>query len=102
MMFNFFKYKNGENIPLRKLRYKDIQNFLDDDWEEGYTIEFKETFDKSVKSKIPSIFTSFANGDGGLLIIGIEDNSRTIVDIQKPRGEIYASLSQIIGCSVMV
>ena len=40
-MFNFFKYKNGKNIPFRNIRYRDIQNFLNDDWEEGYTIEFK-------------------------------------------------------------
>ena len=65
-MFNFFKYKNGKNIPFRNIRYRDIQNFLNDDWEEGYTIEFKEVFNDSVKKKIPSIFTSFANCEGGL------------------------------------
>ena len=64
-MFTFFKYKNGEPIPFRKLRYSDIENFINDDWEEGYTIEFKESFDSSVKSKIPAIFTSFANSEGG-------------------------------------
>lgn len=95
-MFNFFKYKNGKIIPFRNIRYIDIQNFLNDDWEEGYTIEFKEIFDKQVKGKIPSIFTSFANCEGGLLLIGIKDGTRTITDIQKPRGEIYAILSQLI------
>ena len=95
-MFSFFKYKNGETIPFRKLRYIDIENFINDDWEEGYTIEFKEKFDQSVKSKIPSIFTSFANSEGGLLIVGIKDGTRTIVDVEKPRGEVYATLSQII------
>lgn len=95
-MFTFFKYKNGEPIPFRKLRYSDIENFINDDWEEGYTIEFKESFDSSVKSKIPAIFTSFANSEGGLLIIGIKDNSKTIVDIEKPRGEVYATMSQLI------
>ena len=78
-MFTFFKYKNGEPIPFRKLRYSDIENFINDDWEEGYTIEFKESFDSSVKSKIPAIFTSFANSEGGLLIIGIKDNKKLYI-----------------------
>jgi len=95
-MFNFFKYKNGKNIPFRNIRYRDIQNFLNDDWEEGYTIEFKEVFNDSVKKKIPSIFTSFANCEGGLLLIGIKDGTKIITDIPKPKGEIYAVLSQII------
>ena len=95
-MFNFFKYKNGKNIPFRNIRYCDIQNFLNDDWEEGYTIEFKEIFNEPVKKKIPAIFTSFANSEGGLLLIGIKDGTKTITDIAKPKGEIYAVFSQLI------
>ena len=57
-MFNFFKYKNGKNIPFRNIRYCDIQNFLNDDWEEGYTIEFKEIFNEPVKKKIEPISLS--------------------------------------------
>lgn len=95
-MYNFFKYKNGKNIPFRNIRYSDIQNFLNDDWEEGYTIEFKEIFNDDVKKKIPAIFTSFANCEGGLLLIGIKDKTKIITDIAKPKGEIYAVLSQLI------
>jgi hypothetical protein len=38
---------------------------------EGYRVEYKSTFDASVRDKIPKVLSSFANSNGGVLVIGV-------------------------------
>ena len=61
--------------------------------EEGFALEFKQTFGPSVRRKIPKIVASFSNSHGGWLIIGIADDSREVCPL--PKGS--ADYSQIIG-----
>lgn len=64
--------------------------------DEGYKVEYKKTFDKSVKDKIPAIITSFANSEGGWLIIGIEDDSHDVICIPKVRADYSQTISQLL------
>ena len=47
-----------------------------EEYDEGYVVEYKSVFDKSVRGKLPKIIASFANASGGWLFIGIEDKQR--------------------------
>jgi hypothetical protein len=38
---------------------------------EGYRVEYKSTFDASVRDKLPKIISSFANGHGGVIVVGV-------------------------------
>jgi hypothetical protein len=49
-------------------------------FDEGLRVEYKSTFDESVKKKLPKIVSSFANSQGGVLIVGV----RTDKGIPRP------------------
>jgi len=40
-------------------------------YDEGVRVEYKSTFDENVRRKIPKVVSSFANAQGGVLVIGI-------------------------------
>lgn len=94
LLYTPFFYKNGNPIYMENLRYQHLVQLAD--IEEGYKIEYKEKFDTSVKKKIPSIISSFANSDGGWLFIGIKDDDHTICPIQKQRSDYSQTISQIL------
>jgi hypothetical protein len=56
--------------PLDQLAYDDIVNFANR-FEENIRVEYKSNFDKSVRDKITKVVSSFANSQGGVLVIGI-------------------------------
>lgn len=66
------------------------------DCDEGYKLEIKENFNSSVKKKIPKIITSFANSDGGWLIIGVDDTTKELKPIPKVRADYSQTISQLI------
>jgi hypothetical protein len=39
---------------------------------EGYRVEYKGTFDANVRDKIPKVLSSFANSNGGVLVLGVD------------------------------
>jgi len=60
--------------PLENLTHDDIEGFaLTHD--ENIRVEYKENFDSAVRDKIAKILSSFANSQGGVLIIGIRSKS---------------------------
>lgn len=59
--------------------------------EEGLNIEFKRNFDDHVKTKIPNIIASFANGNGGWLFIGVMDATKELNYIPKLDYELMIS-----------
>lgn len=81
-------------LPLAKVNKRHLVQLNDCD--EGYKLEFKENLDKSVKKKIPKIITSFANSDGGWLIIGIDDINKELKPIPKVRADYSQTISQLI------
>lgn len=56
--------------PVADLTYSDVEEFCKR-FREGLRVEYKSTFDASVKRKIPRTVSSFANSYGGILIVGI-------------------------------
>lgn len=93
-MYSPFLDKMGNPLELSKIRFHHLEQLKAID--EGYKIEYKSTFDKSVKDKIPAIITSFANSEGGWLIIGIEDDSHDITCIPKRRSDYSQTISQLL------
>lgn len=93
-MFSPFKNRKGQFLNIHDVKYNHIKQLEDID--EGYKVEFKETFDNNVKKKIPAIMTSFANSEGGWLIIGINDDTHKPVFIPKERGDYSQKISLIL------
>ena len=48
---------------------------------EGETIEFKSQLNKDIKDKLMKTIAAFANGEGGVVILGIEDDSGKILGL---------------------
>lgn len=90
-MYSPFRNEQGQPKDLADVTYEDLTQLADLD--EGFVLEFKRTWNESVRKKIPKIIASFANSRGGWLIIGIADDDKSICPI--PR--ISADFSQIFG-----
>src|SRR6266478_5445515 len=43
---------------------------------EGLRVEYKSTFDASVRTQLPKIVSSFANSQGGVLVVGVHAVNR--------------------------
>src|SRR5205807_5563739 len=56
--------------PISDLTFEDIEECCRR-FHENIRVEYKSTFDNSVKNKLPKVLSSFANSYGGILIIGI-------------------------------
>jgi hypothetical protein len=56
--------------PISDLTFEDVEEFCKR-FKENMRVEYKSTFDDSVKKKLPKVLSSFANSYGGILIIGI-------------------------------
>ena len=90
-MFSPFRDDSGTPKELADVTFADLAQLRD--YEEGFALEFKQTFGESVRRKIPKIVASFANSRGGWLAIGISDADRRVCPV--PRGT--ADASQVIG-----
>ena len=58
-------------FPDRPITIEHIRAFCGK-FNEGYRVEYKGTFDAGVREKIPKVLSSFANSNGGVLIIGVD------------------------------
>lgn len=94
MKYSPFVDKKGNPLELSKIRFSHLAQLKEVD--EGYKIEYKRSLDKSVKDKIPAIITSFANSEGGWLIIGIDDDTHDIIGIPKKRSDYSQTISQLL------
>jgi predicted HTH transcriptional regulator len=63
---------------------------------EGKTLEFKR--DASSPEKILRTLTAFANGAGGILLVGVEDGSKAVVGVANPTKEEERIASLISDC----
>jgi hypothetical protein len=55
---------------ISELAHQDIEEFCKR-FRENTRVEYKSTFDHSVKRKLPKILSSFANSYGGVLVVGV-------------------------------
>lgn len=90
-MYSPFLDVQGQPKSLADVEYADLEQLRGQ--EEGFALEFKQTFGDGVRRKVPKIIASFANSRGGWLVIGIEDGTGAVRPV--PRGT--ADYSQVIG-----
>ena len=93
-----FHNKNNEFISINEVTYAELNQLSSLD--EGYHLEFKLNLNDNVKRKIPTIITSFANSNGGWIVIGIEDKSKAIIPIKKERNDFGQIVSQLLKGTV--
>lgn len=100
MIYSPFTDPNGMMLPLEKIEYSHLSQLKEKGITEGYKIEFKESFDESLKRKhLCKEITSFANSDGGWLFVGIKDDG-SIVDIDiDPRTDFDVTVTNILKSS---
>lgn len=90
-MFSPFHDRQGMPKELADVEYADLAQLAD--YDEGFALEFKQSFSPSVRRKVPKVVASFANSRGGWLVIGISDAEKGVCPIPRPK----ADVSQIIG-----
>ena len=90
-MFSPFRDKSGRPKALGEVTWDDLDQLKDSD--EGFVLEFKCTYNATVRRKIPKIIASFANSRGGWLVIGISDDTKEVTPIERPQ----ADFSQTVG-----
>jgi hypothetical protein len=66
-------------FPERPITHEHIRQFCAK-FTEGIRVEYKSTFDQNVRNKLPKILSSFANSQGGVLVIGVATNG----DVPQP------------------
>lgn len=84
----FFDMK-GKPIEFNKVKYEHIRQLKEID--EGHHIEYKRLLEDGGKAQLAKEIASFANCEGGWLIVGIEDKTKEIYPVEK------ADYSQKIG-----
>lgn len=91
-------YKNNKQVEFNNIEYEDL-NILKE-ITEGFCIEYKSEYVPSViNKKIPQSITSFSNDRGGWLFVGVSNDGQ-LLDIEKPKGDIYESICQSISSKV--
>ena len=90
-MFSPFRDRQGAPKALADVEYADLAQLSS--YEEGFALEFKQSFSPSVRRKIPKIVASFANSRGGWLVIGISDAEKSLCPVPRPRSDV----GQVIG-----
>ncbi|MBM6774560.1 ATP-binding protein [Olsenella profusa] len=90
-MFSPFHDEQGTPKTLADVAFADLAQLRE--LEEGFALEFKQTFSASVRRKIPKIVASFANSRGGWLVIGLSDAEKDVCPVPRP----VADVSQTIG-----
>lgn len=95
MEYSPFIDKKGNKIGLEKLRFANILSIEENGIEEGYKVEFKSKWDDNFKKKhLCQTIASFANAEGGWLIVGLEDNTGKYIGIDKQRTDFSQTISQ--------
>lgn len=80
-MYSPFIDNKGNPISINKLKYTHLSQLVDCD--EGHHLEYKKILEDGGKAQLAKEIASFANCEGGWLIVGIDDKSRDIFPIDK-------------------
>lgn len=93
-IYSPFLSENNEFLGINDVTYANLEQLKTLD--EGYQLEFKSDYNESVKKKLPSIITSFANSSGGWIIIGIDDKTKDIIPVKRERNDFGQLISQLL------
>ncbi len=80
-MYSPFFDKKGRPLPIEKVKLSHLSQLVDCD--EGHHVEYKLLLEDGGKAQLAKEITSFANCEGGWLIIGIDDKTKEIKSIDK-------------------
>ncbi len=80
-MYSPFLDSKGNSLKISNIRYNHLSQLQD--CEEGHQLEFKCKLEDNGKAQLAKEIASFANCEGGWLIVGIEDKSKNIEPIEK-------------------
>lgn len=92
-MYSHFFDKKGQPLSIDKIKYGHLSQLVDCD--EGHHVEYKLLLEDGGKAQLAKEITSFANCEGGWLIIGIDDKTKKIQPIDKQ------DYSQSIGIGIL-
>ena len=73
--------KKGKALNIERLKYNHLSQLIECD--EGHHLEYKLNLEDGGKAQLAKEIASFANCEGGWLIIGIDDKTREIRPIDK-------------------
>lgn len=80
-MYSPFFDKKGQPLSIEKIKYHHLSQLVDCD--EGHHLEYKLLLEDGGKAQLAKEITSFANCEGGWLIVGIDDTTKEIKPIDK-------------------
>lgn len=80
-MYSPFFDKKGRPLSIDKIKYRHLSQLVDCD--EGHHVEYKLLLEDGGKAHLAKEITSFANCEGGWLIVGIDDKTKEIKPINK-------------------
>lgn len=81
MAYSPFRDAHGAPKPLADVTWEDLSQLRGLD--EGYVLEFKQTFGPTVRRKVPKIIASFSNSSGGWLVIGVSDADGSVCPLRR-------------------
>ena len=95
-MYSPFIDEKGQPLSLNKVTYNHLEQLKECD--EGHHLEFKSKLEDDWRAQLAKEIASFANCEGGWLIVGIDDKSKEIspipkVDYSQKIGKIVARIS---------
>lgn len=67
-------------VPPRELKWQDVDQFLQLGLPEGDTLDYKKDFSEGV----PATIAAMANTRGGIILIGVEEDTKTKKPAQRP------------------
>ena len=80
-MYSPFLSKSGKSLDIRRVKYHHMEQLRDCD--EGHHLEYKSMLEDGGKAQLAKEIASFANCEGGWLIVGIDDKTKEISPIEK-------------------
>lgn len=80
-MYSPFLDIKGKPLSIKKVKFSHLEQLKD--CEEGHHLEYKRLLEDGGKAQLAKEIASFANCEGGWLIVGIEDKTKEINAIDK-------------------
>lgn len=80
-MYSPFFGTKGKPIEINRVKYEHIEQLKEID--EGHHIEYKRLLEDGGKAQLAKEIASFANCEGGWLIVGIEDKTKEVCPVEK-------------------
>ena len=80
-MYSPFINAKGTPITITQLKYSHLEQLKECD--EGHHLEYKKFLEDGGRAQLAKEIASFANCEGGWLIVGIDDKTREIIPVDK-------------------